>query len=1093
MKEELSRKAEASGQPLELLQQLEKLRESATKDALTGLLNRGTTEEQIKQALQCLTSDETCAMFIIDLDHFKDVNDTLGHQTGDEVLVRAAHIISGLFRPTDIVGRLGGDEFIVFIQGHITRDTVRSKGFSICQQLQLTSGENVQVTVTASVGICMASGPNADFEILYRLADQALYQSKTDGRQTFHIVKNSCEMSADSDALHTVSIPVKLSGILSSIDSGIALMDITPPYQVIYSNLYFRKMTGIGEEAVTGRNLAELIHPEDRSFLQNVLEIRKNDEVFVRNIRVLTDRENYAWIRIHSSVVSYDEGRFAYMISASDISELKEKEKRLESINERLQTAFDQTGQGIWEVDLASGRFRMYDDGFGGAFHKKAVDFPDDLIQTSWVHPDSVSMLRQFAEGIYSGNMSGYGNFILRYPDIGTYQWAALSYTLLHDPSGKPTRAVGIIETLSQDLHGIQSLNYPHRYVPESLVPYLIFHIRADLSEDAVQDVWKEGKYMTGNPEWTTASQIFLGELAKIPVEEERKLFREYFQPSSLIRAYQNGTHWRFIRYQRVDGQGNLQRCCFTTGLYKNLSTGNVCMFSFLYHSEYRYRWERELQLPVMRDPSTFLYQRSTVLSMTQMLLNRHWEGISEPVWEQGDFCASAIITVNGLADLEIGVREQIRFYIARTLNNALGVTQITAQHGQRKFFTFFPSIASKEKLLHKLEHAFEYVRCSLSGIVKTDGFSFIAGVYCTTPDETNADLLLKHAEETCSRWEDSLTDKILFSDEKSITEQNDLYVPDRRDRIWFYKEAHRRPLTEQEKEIRFQCVSEMLLADSLSASMRNLLSLLGRFYKADRIYFLLLSGEDLVANIPCEWDAPGISEIALSFSGQTLETLPLVELCAKEEAPLFLARGTQELQSADEWRYMVLPMPDPHTIRGYLCIENAKNCFSEDVLPYSLIPYIRREYQRYQSVRSINYGSFTPEPHIREYTKEISRFNSDTYSTLGVLCVDIPEFPALNSTLGLEYGRRILRFIIQTATPVFGRNFIFRTWDSEFIILCPNTTEQVFLSKCGRLQRRICERYPEKIRTGMKWSEYEFNGMDMAEQIRSEMRKKLS
>ena len=944
------------------------------------------------------------------------------------------------------------------------------------------------------MGVCLASGSNTDFEILYHLADQALYQSKTEGRQMFHVVKNSCELPVLPDNRHTTSVPVKLSEILSSIDSGIALLEIAPPFHMIYANPYFRSVTGIGGHPVNGQDLATLIHPEDRSCLKQILNIRKTDSLFVQNIRVLTALGKYMWIRIHISTVSYDEQHRAYMISASDISELKEKERRLENINERLQTAFDQTGQGIWEVDLPSRRFRMYDDGFGSSLNKKALAFPEALISSAWVHPDSVPMLRKFAKDIYDGTANGYGNFILRYPDAGTYQWAALSYTLLHDHHGNPTRAVGIIETLFQDLHGIQSLNYPHRYVPEALVPYLIFHVRANLSENTIKDVWSEGKYMTGNPEWITCTQVFSSEMDKIPDKENRIRFCNLFHPTSLLHAYEQGKHWLLMEYPRIDGHGTLQWCCFTVGMYKNGISGNICMFSFLYRSEQRYHWETELKLPVERDPSTLLYTKDTGLSMTQMLLNRHWENMQEQIWEHGSLCASVLLIVNGLADLEISDKKKLRFYVASALNSALGTSQITSAHGHRKFFSFFPSIASKEKLLRKLEQAFDYIRCSLSGIVPADKLHFIACACCISPDKINADMLLKNVEELGAQWEGAASDKIIFTDEPGTIEQKELYVPGSKDHIWFHREPHRRPLTEKEKDILLKCVSGMLLSDALSDSMRNVLELLGKFYKADRAYFLLLSGKKHVADIPCEWDSSGITEIQSIVSGQTLDMLPLVELCANEQAPLFLTRSADKTASSAEWRYMLLPMLGQTPPSGYLCIENAKNSFSEDALPDALIPYIVREYQRYQSIRTQSFGFELhlqkDDPQISEYTNTASLITSDTYSSLGVLCIEIPEFPALNATLGFEYGRAMLRFISQSAAATFGRNLLFRTWDSEFTVLCPNTTEQVFLSKYGRLKRKLFGRYPGKIRIGQKWTESHFNGKDLAEQVRSEMRR---
>ena len=103
----------------------EELQQRATIDALSGVLNRATLEQCIKKRLETVEPSDTCALFIVDLDDFKQVNDTLGHQAGDQAIRRSAQILSGLFRASDIVGRLGGDEFAIFLCGQVTEELVR--------------------------------------------------------------------------------------------------------------------------------------------------------------------------------------------------------------------------------------------------------------------------------------------------------------------------------------------------------------------------------------------------------------------------------------------------------------------------------------------------------------------------------------------------------------------------------------------------------------------------------------------------------------------------------------------------------------------------------------------------------------------------------------------------------------------------------------------------------------------------------------------------------------------------------------------------------------------------------------------------------
>ena len=93
----------------ELQLRLEELLRRASRDALSGLLNRDTMEREIRRRLAALLPEEACALFILDLDNFKQVNDTFGHQAGDQAIRESARMLSGLFRASDIIGRLGGD------------------------------------------------------------------------------------------------------------------------------------------------------------------------------------------------------------------------------------------------------------------------------------------------------------------------------------------------------------------------------------------------------------------------------------------------------------------------------------------------------------------------------------------------------------------------------------------------------------------------------------------------------------------------------------------------------------------------------------------------------------------------------------------------------------------------------------------------------------------------------------------------------------------------------------------------------------------------------------------------------------------------
>ena len=160
------------------------LKRKADKDALTGLYNKGTATELIKDAIvDDAMEKKISALIMIDLDHFKSVNDTFGHAVGDAVLENAGKILSDTFKGRDIVGRMGGDEFMILMRDIYNGNDALKIAAKLNQLLTRdVSDSQGLVTVTASIGITVCDGVITDFQKLYEQADRALYDTKERGR-----------------------------------------------------------------------------------------------------------------------------------------------------------------------------------------------------------------------------------------------------------------------------------------------------------------------------------------------------------------------------------------------------------------------------------------------------------------------------------------------------------------------------------------------------------------------------------------------------------------------------------------------------------------------------------------------------------------------------------------------------------------------------------------------------------------------------------------------------------------------------------------------------------------------------------------------
>jgi len=168
----------------------EEIRKLAQTDPLTGLSNRHYFEVKFKEALTYYKRYPTqkIGLILLDLDHFKPVNDTYGHAVGDELLQKVAEILLANVREVDVVGRLGGDEFVILAKGVNTEyDMIVIAKKLVLQISQPQQLDEYCIQIGASIGISICSENNSDMEVLFKQADEALYAAKDAGRSTYCI------------------------------------------------------------------------------------------------------------------------------------------------------------------------------------------------------------------------------------------------------------------------------------------------------------------------------------------------------------------------------------------------------------------------------------------------------------------------------------------------------------------------------------------------------------------------------------------------------------------------------------------------------------------------------------------------------------------------------------------------------------------------------------------------------------------------------------------------------------------------------------------------------------------------------------------
>ncbi|MBS5365265.1 MAG: diguanylate cyclase [Butyribacter sp.] len=155
-------------------------------DEMTHLFNKITTEKMVTSVLSEFPQKKQ-ALIVVDIDNFKSVNDILGHKVGDHIICVVAGVLSSLFRNTDIIGRIGGDEFVVLMRNVPDYNVVTKKAAQLIDLFENKEGLSIPENISVSVGIAFSDDNDRTFSDLFSKSDQALYMSKKCGKACFSI------------------------------------------------------------------------------------------------------------------------------------------------------------------------------------------------------------------------------------------------------------------------------------------------------------------------------------------------------------------------------------------------------------------------------------------------------------------------------------------------------------------------------------------------------------------------------------------------------------------------------------------------------------------------------------------------------------------------------------------------------------------------------------------------------------------------------------------------------------------------------------------------------------------------------------------
>lgn len=349
--------------------ELEQYTHKAYHDALTGVLNRDGFESSASEILRAYDPQNYTALFMVDLDDFKQINDRLGHQVGDSVLQQVAKVLHDVFEGVGTVGRMGGDEFMALLTGDVNAVFLAEKADALLNAMKLSVGGSKQIPVSVSIGVAYGRA-RTTFENLYRIADIALYTAKRAGKCRSHLINtdtNTEHSGCGSNLLslqslleasdNKVSSKTPYDALLDSIPGSVVLLELTDTsVSLTYSNRWLSRFLGYSKEEIEIQQVNEpyaFVHPEDVLLLSDIVQgIRQGADNFNAVYRVQHKDGHYRHIAMSASTTERRAGSVLMYGITTDIEEVVQLKQEVDNAHNKMQTLINSMPGGVVTISV---------------------------------------------------------------------------------------------------------------------------------------------------------------------------------------------------------------------------------------------------------------------------------------------------------------------------------------------------------------------------------------------------------------------------------------------------------------------------------------------------------------------------------------------------------------------------------------------------------------------------------------------------------------------------------------------------------------------------------------------------------------------
>ncbi|WP_343208754.1 EAL domain-containing protein [Anaerolentibacter hominis] len=822
----------------------------------------------------------------------------------------------------------------------------------------------------------------------------------------------------------------------------------------------------------TQGKIISCIHPDDRVKAGLVKMTRQSQQQMPEmTCRMKRKDGTYIWIYARGRLFPVENGRRAAIFLCLDFTSQHEMQEQIARNEERYRIALAYANIEVWEYDIQ--RKRLFQPDHTKKFRELGMvlePMPECLIEGGYIHPVSFGDARRMFSEVESGAEHAEADLYVRYSVSEEYHWEKISFTSILGRNGKPDRSFAVSEDISRQKTA--EIRYQQEMqARQASLDKAIANAKINLTTDQVEFLQIQDQdvdYLT-----MSYGDLLVMGLETIANGEDQKRCRQYFSRESLLKAYEEGKKKLSLEYRRKDGEGHLNWAEGCIHFVQDAITRELYAFATIRDITEQKNIESLLRQRAEKDMVTGVYNKDTSLAMMQEA--------AQKAARLGKQFAILIFNLDNcsvlLKNSGMDTADDVLKELCELIQTKFGPEQIVGRFYSDEFTVFLGSDPIAESVLATAEEI-RQIMCMPYLYSEPDNMiSASVGI-------AFSDKIRMTFEEVYARSRIALGAAKREGRNRCVVYDDKMDIPTAPESV-NEGTAASKAKTAGSESILLRCAFSLISAESLEQAVQSVLRRLGEYYKADSAYLMEIGQDRRRLSCLYRWLEEGKPDnLVMERRMGEIEAKHLIEKLSEGKVLHYTdmeGLAGRYPESGSRIRRLrlktlsLVPLMSDRQVMGFIGLHNVSEHFPdlallESVGKFTAGEMIKRRLQNRQEYLS-HYDAMTGLRNRSSYMEYRIGLSEVNFISMGVASFDINGLKQINARYGQPYGDEMVRLAGEILKKCFNEaGQIFRFAGDEFLVICENITQEVFINHVLEAKKQSFEKLPQGMSAGYSW-----------------------